>query len=124
MDIDIIDMLQTIADPVSGTNFTYRYEKDLLIERDERFHCSFKDRRMANFYYETLKYIDHTECTLEQRKIIEYKTLGRIIEVEKLGIRENQIEYYQVPHREVWVWDLVFVTSIEKINDYYKRMVM
>jgi hypothetical protein len=123
MDIDIIDMLQTIADPVSGTNFKYRYEKGLLIERDERFHCSFKDKRMAKFYFETLKHIDHTECTLEQRKLIEYKTLGRIVEVEKLGIRENQIEYYQVPHREVWVWDLVFITSIKRIIDQQIGMV-
>lgn len=122
--IDIIDLLQTIADPVTGTNLKYRYDNNILTNKKESFRCTFDDRRMAYFYYNLLKDLANDECKLEQRKIIQYKTLARIIEVmNDENELENKIEYYEVPDREVWKYSLVFTSSIKQIIDQQIGMV-
>lgn len=124
LEIDIIDLLQTIADPVTGTNFKYRYDNNLLVENIETFSYAFDDRRMAYFYYNTLKNVDNIECTIEERKIQEYRTLAKIVEVmNDENELENKIQYYQVPYREVWRWHFVFKSSIKQIVDQQLRIV-
>lgn len=125
MYINVIEFLQSIADPVQGTNLMYRYDNGLLLEKDEVFRHSFYNHCMATFYYTTLKDVKNAECTLTENKEIQYSTRARIIQVlNEENILENQIEYYNVPTHEIFRFDLVFKSSIQNILNQQYRLVI
>ena len=112
----VIELLQTIADPVQGTNLKYRYENKILIEKEEVFRHSFYDKRMAYLYLIILKDVSHSECTLTETKEMQYRKFSRKVEVlNDENILQNQIQYYYEPSHEIWRYDLVFKTSIKNI---------
>jgi hypothetical protein len=113
---EIIDLLQSIAPEVSGSNFSYRFDNTIMIDKQESFKHRFFDYRMANFYFSTLKNVPNLECTLTESKTVQLKTLARIVQKENdEGVMEDVIEYYEVPHKELWCWDIHFVSTIKMI---------
>lgn len=113
---EIINLLQSIDSTDSGTNFTLRFNNKIMINKIDSFQHTFFDQRMASFYYNILKNVPNTECTLAENKIIESKNLARIVQKEnKEGVIENVIQYYSVPYKERWCWILRFTSTIEMI---------
>lgn len=107
---EIIEFLQTITDPVQGSNLMYQFENSLNHSKEITIRHSFNNKLQAYYYFKILSKVPNIECSLSELKST---TCVPSYQVDDEKLKEA-IDYH-----EEWKYNFVFRFCINDIRKTY-----